>query len=86
MNKTTDFWALTLTCLICALFLTIVTSICLMWSMKQKVEEVQMQMNEVQSEHEELKKWVGENEYVMRTYKFFNESWQAIIDLHREED
>ena len=50
----------------------------------QEVRMLQEQMAVLQKEHEELVGWVEENRTVMQTYKFFNQSWQAIIDLKKE--
>lgn len=50
----------------------------------QEVRMLQEQMAVLQKEHEELVGWVEDNERVMRTYEFFNQSWQAIIDLKKE--
>lgn len=43
-------------------------------------------MAALHAEHVELAEWVKENKTVMQTYKFFNQSWQAIIDLKNKED
>lgn len=51
----------------------------------QEVRMLQEQMAVLHKEHEELVGWVEENRTVMQTYKFFNQSWQAIIDLKKEQ-
>lgn len=52
----------------------------------QEVRTLQEQMAALHAEHVELAEWVEENKIVMQTYKFFNQSWQAIIDLRNKED
>lgn len=52
----------------------------------QEVRMLQEQMAVLHKEHEELVGWVEENRTVMQTYKFFNQSWQAIIDARNKNE
>lgn len=50
----------------------------------QEMRMLQEQMAALHKEHEELVGWVDENRTVMQTYKFFNQSWQAILDMRKD--
>lgn len=77
-----DYWFGVLTGFITALLFALISMMC----MGRKIEQLEQQMSEVTREHEEIKEWIADNETVMRTYKFFNQSWQAIIDMNKQED
>lgn len=50
-----------------------------------RVKELEKQMVELQQQQESIATWIADNETVMRTYKFFNQSWEAIIDMRKED-
>lgn len=39
----------------------------------------------IEKRQQKIEEWYAENERVMKTYEFFNQSWQAIIDMKDEE-
>jgi formate-dependent nitrite reductase membrane component NrfD len=45
-----------------------------------KLIKMQTQLNNIEEVQADQSEWISENETVMRTYKFFNETWRAIID------
>ena len=49
-----------------------------------RVNELQAQLDDLKAERAAEKEWIEENKTVMQTYKFFNESWAAIIKLQEE--
>lgn len=76
-----DYWFGVLTGFIAALLFALISMMC----MGKKITMLEQQMSEVTREHEEIKEWVEDNKTVMRTYEFFNKSWQAIIDMKENE-
>lgn len=74
-----DFWVGTIAGAVAALILFI----CSAAVVNARVNELQTQMNQLQQTQAAQQEWIEENEYIMRTYKFFNESWQAILDKER---
>lgn len=52
----------------------------------QNMKDIREEVAEIEQRQVELEAWYKENEMVMQTYKFFNQSWQAIIDMQKEEN
>jgi len=74
-----NFWLGTFSGFLSALILFIVA----MFVFTDKVntlEQRQLVLEEVQAEQD---KWIEDNKSVMQTYKFFNESWEAILDYDK---
>ena len=74
-----DFWVGTIAGAAAAFILFVVSAMVL----NKRVDELQAQMNQLQQVQTEQREWIEENAYIMRTYKFFNESWQAILDKEK---
>lgn len=49
-------------------------------------DNVVAELRKCQEQVKELSAIVEEDRQIMRTYKFFNESWQAIIDMEKREN
>lgn len=79
-SKEEAFWCGTFCGLMCALVLFG----CCMFVFVNKIKQLETRITTLESEHTELSKWVEENETIMRTYKFFNESWAAILQEERK--
>lgn len=75
-----EFWVGVFTCLGCSVIFFVIA----MFAVNVKVEELEQQMIELQKTQEQQAQWIAENKTVMQTYKFFNQSWQAIIDMEKE--
>lgn len=75
-----DYWFEVLTGFLAALLFAIVAMLC----MGKKITVLEQQMTDITQEHVEIKEWVEDNKTVMRTYEFFNKSWQAIIDMKED--
>ena len=54
--------------------------------MDARIKELQTQLDDLKAAQAAEKEWIEENKTVMQTYKFFNESWAAIIKLQEESD
>lgn len=82
MNEEKNFWVGAITGMMCSSVLFIIS----MFIINDKVNELRttvMSMQEVQCEQRRI---IEEDRKIMQTYKFFNESWQAIIDLRKVND
>ena len=75
-----DFWLGTFAGAFAAIILFIVAAAVV----NERINELQAQMNMLQKQQAAEKAWIEENKTVMQTYKFFNESWAAIIKLQEE--
>lgn len=73
-------WMLRMFIMLTVMFFMLVTVICVAGSANHKVKELEARMSAMESEHKEIKCWIEDNKTVMQTYKFFNKSWQAILD------
>lgn len=72
-----NYWVGVLTGLACALiFYGISLAI-----VSDKMRNYESQLVELKAIVNQQNEWIEENKTVMQTYKFFNQSWQAIIDL-----
>lgn len=77
-----NYWVGVITGCCCSLLLTICTGLVCM----SKVHALEQQMAELSLKQAQQAEWIADNETVMRTYKFFNQSWQAIIDMNKNEE
>lgn len=73
-------WMLRMFIMLTVMFFMLVTVICVAGSANHKVKELEARMSAMEREHEEIEAWIEDNRTVMQTYKFFNKSWQAILD------
>lgn len=80
-----EYQYVTITALLCALFMSIIISVCQIKACRDEVDGLKALVAELSKRQDNIEEWYAENETVMRTYKFFNESWQAIIDLRKQE-
>lgn len=55
-----------------------------MFIMNDKVNELQTAVMSMQKVQYEQRQIIEEDRKIMQTYKFFNDSWQAIIDMRKE--
>lgn len=72
-----NFWVGCITGFICALLFFSVA----MFVHVQHLKWLEVQMTNMLAVQQEQEKWIEDNRMVMQTYKFFNESWQAILDM-----
>ena len=79
-NNSTDFWLGVLSGALATFILTIV----FLFTLNERIKELQGEMDSLKNEHEIQKEWIEENKTIMRTYKFFNESWKVIIELQEK--
>lgn len=80
-----DFQYVTISALLCALFMSVIISVCCIKTYRDEVDSLKMQVAELSRRQDSIEEWYAENKTVMQTYRFFNESWKAIIDLKRGE-
>lgn len=79
--KENEFWVGTFCGFICALILAIVS----MFYVSNELKAMNMRYDKLEQEHKEIAKWIEDNKTVMQTYKFFNESWEAILDYEQRD-
>lgn len=77
--KENEFWVGTFCGFICSLILAIVS----MFYVANEMKAMNMRYAKLEKEHEEIAKWIEDNKTVMQTYKFFSESWEAILDYEQ---
>lgn len=76
-----SYWGGVITGFFCTLVLASLT----LFIHVSQLRSMEERLGEIEREHEELLEWVEDNKTVMQTYKFFNQSWQAIIDMRKEQ-
>lgn len=77
-----DYWCGVIVGLSCSLILGAIGGICL----SAKYDEMNKQILVLSERQKKIELWYEENKTVMKTYKFFNESWAAILEKRQNED
>lgn len=49
----------------------------------KRMTELSDQFKAIQAAQQEQRAWIEESRTIMQTYKFFNESWEAIINYDK---
>lgn len=63
--------------------IALILTVCGLFYYSNRTQVLEKEMVELKQRQEKLEAWYKENETVMQTYKFFNQSWQAIIDMSK---
>ena len=77
MNQRVDFWCGVVAGCISSMVLFAVILI----AFNTRLNEMSKQLGQLQSVQQIQESWIEENKTVMQTYKFFNESWTAILEV-----
>ena len=51
----------------------------------KRMTELSNQFKAIQATQQEQRDWIEESRTIMQTYKFFNKSWEAIINYDKRE-
>ncbi len=72
-----EFWIGVISGVTCSMLLFI----CALFAMSDKVNKLESRQLALEEKQVEQDSWIEDNKTIMKTYQFFNESWQAIIEL-----
>lgn len=80
--KECDFWVGVFTGFVA----TIILAIMILIVHNKRMTELSDQFKAIQTAQQEQRAWIEESRTIMQTYKFFNESWEAIINYDKREE